>query len=850
MASGIHIDTVIIVSVGIAVLFLLFSHWIFRLRQTTHALQLSQARLQSILDTSPIPHAVNVNQQKITYVNQAFIDTFGYTLQDIPTVDIWRPKAYPDPEYRSWVANIWQKRFSSLETSSQKFEPVELNVQCKNGDIRHVLASESAITEPSDDTHVVIFYDITDRKLAEEQLRLSGRVFNETHEGIIITDTQIQVVDVNPAFCEISGYSREELIGEKPQLLKSGKDEAEFYENILSQVKKEGHWQGEVWNSKKNGEQYATLLSISTLLDEQGNTVHYLALFSDITQSKNQQQSLEMMAHYDVLTQLPNRTLFADRFKLAIAHSKRNDSLLAVVFLDLDNFKPVNDNYGHEIGDQLLVEIAHRIKANIREEDTASRMGGDEFVLLLSEIQSKQHSEELVSRIHKAISEPYEVGDTAISISASSGITLFPLDNSDADTLLRHADQSMYQAKLAGRNRHYMFDALYDQQVSLKQNQLQSIKTGFDKQQFVLFYQPKINMRTGHVHGAEALIRWLHPERGIVPPLSFLPSLEGTDLEIKVGNWVIEQTLQQIETWQQQGINLEISVNISSHHLQWEGFYNQLESALANHPQLPPECLQLEILESSVLSDITLISGTLKACRDSLGVRISLDDFGTGYSSLIHLRHLPVNVVKIDQTFVRDLVDDPDDYTIVDGVIGLTQSFHREVIAEGVETTTHGLMLMLLGCDHAQGYGIARPMPVDEFQTWFDNYQANQDWLDFAKQVLSPRQKLLALLAIESRQWLSRLLSILEASPEDIHQWPAVNHDKSLCTLWLGQAFKQQLFMTAWIDQINEAFKQFHEIGSKAKELFLLGEIEQAKATVPKLRLAYTVIDELLSHAD
>jgi diguanylate cyclase (GGDEF)-like protein/PAS domain S-box-containing protein len=850
VTSGIQIETVIKVSIGIALLFLLFSHWVYRLRQTTHALQLSQAKLQSILDASPIPHAVNLNQHKITYVNQAFIDTFGYNLHEIPTVNTWRPKAYPDPKYRAWVANTWQQRFSHTKTTAEKVAPIELNVQCKNGDIRHVLASESAITQPGDETHVVIFYDITDRKLAEEQLRLSGRVFNETHEGIIITDTQIQIVDVNPAFCEISGYSREEVIGKSPQFLNSEKYEAKFYKNILNHVKTKGHWQGEVWNCKKNGDEYATLLSISALLDEREEIVNYLALFSDITQSKNQQQTLEMMAHYDVLTQLPNRTLFADRFKLAIAHSKRNDSLLAVVFLDLDNFKPVNDNYGHEIGDQLLVEIARRIKNNIREEDTASRMGGDEFVLLLNEIQSKQHGEELVSRLHKAISEPYQVEDTTISISASSGITLFPLDNSDADTLLRHADQSMYQAKLAGRNRHYMFDALYDQQVSLQQNQLQSIKAAFEEQQFTLFYQPKINMRTGHVHGAEALLRWLHPERGIVPPLSFLPALEGTDLEIKVGNWVIEQTLQQLTQWQKQGINLEISVNISSHHLQWDGFYNQLETTLASYSQVSPDCLQLEILESSVLSDITLISGTLKACRDKLGVRISLDDFGTGYSSLVHLRHLPVNVVKIDQTFVRDLVDDPDDYTIVDGVIGLTQSFHREVIAEGVETTTHGLMLMLLGCDHGQGYGIARPMPVDGFEAWLSEYQVNKDWLNLTKQPLSPRQKLLTLLAIESSQWLSRLLAILESSPDDIHQWPALVHEKSLCTLWLGQALKQQLFMEAWVEQLDDAFKQLHDLGSKTKELFLLGETEQAQLIIPELQQAYTEVDELLKHTD
>ncbi|PCH65656.1 MAG: hypothetical protein COC04_01400 [Gammaproteobacteria bacterium] len=713
-----------------------------------------------------------------------------------------------------------------------------------------MLASETAITEPSDDTHVVIFYDITERKQAEEQLRLSGRVFNEAHEGIIITDTQIRIVDVNPAFCKISGYDRSDIIGKNPRVLQSNKHEPEFYQNMLTILQQQGHWQGEVWNRKKNGEHYATLLSISTLLDDDGEAIHYLALFSDITQSKQQQQTLEMMAHYDVLTQLPNRTLFADRFNLAIAHSKRNNSLLAVVFLDLDNFKPVNDNYGHEIGDQLLVEVAQRIKANIREEDTASRLGGDEFVLLLNEIQSTQHGEELVDRVHKAISAPYKINDITITISASSGITLFPLDDADADTLLRHADQSMYQAKLAGRNRHHMFDTLHDQQLSLQHHQLQSVDAGFNAQQFVLFYQPKINMRTGEVHGAEALIRWLHPERGLIPPLSFLPILEGTDLEIKVGNWVIDQALKQLDEWQQQGINIEISVNISSHHLQWEGFYNQLEQALSHYPQLSPHNLQLEILESSILSDITLISGTLKACRNSLGVRISLDDFGTGYSSLIHLRHLPVNVVKIDQTFVRDLIDDPNDYTIVDGIIGLTQSFHHEVIAEGVETTTHGLMLMLLGCDHAQGYGIARPMPATEFETWFNNYQANQDWLDFAYLNLSPRQKLLTLLAIESKQWLSRLIATLETPTEEIPQWPAINHDQSLYALWLGQAHTQQLFDPDWIERVEQTFNQLHQLGKEAKEQFLHGQIEQAQAAIPYIQQTYAVIDELLEYAD
>ncbi|OUR73852.1 myristoyl transferase [Methylophaga sp. 41_12_T18] len=850
LTTGIQVKTIVTVSIAIALLFLLFSHWIYRLRQSKDALQQSQAKLQSIIDASPIPHVLNDNHNNISYLNQAFIDTFGYDQDDIPNLQAWQLQAYPDPNYRAWVTRTWRQHFSKTKSTNQQFEPIELEVQCKNGDRRYALASETAITEASDDTHVVIFYDITERKQVEEQLRLSGRVFSEAHEGIIITDTRIRIIDVNPAFCALSGYERDEVIGQDPSILKSGKHDAQFYQDMLASLKSQGHWQGEVWNRKKNGELYAALLSVSILTDNQGKALHYLALFSDITQSKQQQQTLELMAHYDVLTQLPNRTLFADRFNLAIAHSKRTNNLLAVVFLDLDNFKPVNDNYGHEVGDQLLVEVAHRIKSNIREEDTASRLGGDEFVLLLNDIQSSQHGEELIYRVHKAIAEPYEIEGNNITISASSGITLFPLDDADADTLLRHADQSMYQAKLAGRNRHHMFDALHDQQLSLQHNQLQSIEAGFKAEQFALYYQPKINMRTGIVHGAEALLRWIHPERGLIPPLSFLPIIEETALEIEVGNWVINQALQQLDQWQQQDIHLEVSVNISSHHLQWDGFYQELENALAKYPQVSSDCLQLEILESSILSDITLISGTLKACRNSLGVRISLDDFGTGYSSLVHLRHLPVNVVKIDQTFVRDLIDDPNDYTIVDGIIGLTQSFHREVIAEGVETTTHGLMLMLIGCDHAQGYGIARPMPAQNIPQWLTDYQPNKEWLNLAHLTLQPRQKLLTLLTIESKQWLTRLITTLNTPSEDLHPWPTINHEKSLYALWLGQARKQQLFDPAWIEQLEIAFKNVHQIGGDLKAEFLLGHIEQAQAGIAKLQQAYVIVDELLEHAD
>ena len=380
---------------------------------------------------------------------------------------------------------------------------------------------------------VVLSRDITERKRAEEKLGLAARVFGEAQEGILISDTRGMIVDVNPAFCEVTGFSREEAIGRNTNILKSGRQSPEFYAAMWQALREQGQWKGEVWNRKKGGEIYAELLTISALHNDQGQTTGYVALFSDITASKQQQLTLEMMAHYDPLTQLPNRVLFADRFNQAIARSKRDKTLLAVCYLDLDGFKPVNDNFGHEVGDRLLIEVAERIKVAMREEDTVSRQGGDEFALLFGDLQSVEQVENALSRIHQTIARPYWIDGNPMTIAASSGVTLYPQDNADADTLLRHADQAMYQAKLEGRNRYQLFDPEHARRVINHRGRLQAIEEALARGEFCLCYQPKVNMRSGKVIGVEALIRWNHPQDGLIAPADFLPATQGTALEIR-----------------------------------------------------------------------------------------------------------------------------------------------------------------------------------------------------------------------------------------------------------------------------------------------------------------------------
>lgn len=680
--------------------------------------------------------------------------------------------------------------------------------------------------------------DITERKIAEEKLLLSARVFNDTHEGIIITDADKLIVDVNPAFFEITGYSREDVIGENPGILSSGRQGAQFYADMWQTINEVGHWQGEVWNRKKDGEVYAESLTISSLTDDSGKVVNYVGVFTDITTNKKQQEKLSLLAHYDLLTGLPNRALFIDRFTQAIAHSKRTGNQLAICFLDLDNFKPINDNFGHDAGDRVLIKVAERITESVRAEDTVSRQGGDEFAILLNDIESYEQCEQALQRIHYELAQPYLVDNKTHHLTASSGITLYPDDDADIDTLLRHADQAMYQSKLAGKNRYRFFNLEHDQLTIQYNQRLEEIEKAFIDDQFQLYYQPKVNMGTGEVSGAEALLRWYHPENGIIPPLSFLPVIEGTALEIEVGDWVISEALSQLEVWAQQGIKLQVSVNISSRHLLSDAFFEHLESCLASYPAVDPSCFQLEILESSELSDIDTIVRIIESCQSQLGVSIALDDFGTGYSSLTHLRNLPVDIIKIDQSFIRDLLDDPDDYSITDGIIGLADSFGREVIAEGVETISHGLMLLMMGCQQAQGYGISKPMPAIEFPQWVKNYQPNQEWLRYASKLRSKKENKLTQLKLLVEQWRDKFINNIQVSPEHVTSWPVIDNEHCPCGTWLQRAEKEQLLPAETLDKLNQSHDTMHLVAKVLLDHYQSGNFGDAQKGLSEFKIA------------
>jgi diguanylate cyclase (GGDEF)-like protein len=448
--------------------------------------------------------------------------------------------------------------------------------------------------------------------------------------------------------------------------------------------------------------------------------------FSELNTIKEQ---LQHQALHDVLTNLPNRVLLADRLSQSMVQSQRHHNLLAVVFLDLDGFKEVNDTYGHDLGDELLIIASLRMKEALREGDSLARIGGDEFVAVLADLTTVEDCEPILDRLLLAASESVKVGNVELNISASIGVTLYPQDNVSADQLMRHADQAMYVAKESGKNRYHLFDKAEGDAIKVQRDNLEDIRTALDNHQFVLYYQPKVNMRTGSVIGAEALIRWEHPERGLLSPLEFLPLIENNSMMIELGEWVIDSALTQISQWQLMKLNIPLStsVNIAAIQLQQTNFVNRLKTLLADHPDVPPRYLELEVLETSALENVQHVSIIMDACIE-LGVNFALDDFGTGYSSLTHLRRLPANLIKIDQTFVRDMLIDVDDLAIVEGVIALAKSFKRDVIAEGVETVEHGTSLLKIGCELAQGYGIARPMPASDIPNWINEWKPDASW--------------------------------------------------------------------------------------------------------------------------
>ena len=525
-------------------------------------------------------------------------------------------------------------------------------------------------------------------------------------------------------------------------------------------------------------------------------------------------QRLEEVALYDGLTGLPNRRLLEERMHEAMAAAAEAGTQLAVCYLDLDDFKPINDHYGRSVGDGILKAAAVRLREHVRESDTVARLGGDEFVLLMGGFDSLIECANSLDRLVKGLAQPYLVDGMELRVTASIGVILYPRDSHDADTLLRHADHAMYQAKQRGRNRVRFFDTVRDRRALARRSQLERVSEAIDGGELRLYYQPKVDMRRGKVVGAEGLVRWQHPTKGLLPPGAFIPLLDGTELQQRLDWWVIGAGLEQLEVWHAQGLDLGLSLNISARSVQHEGFVSELRSRLESHRRLASDALSLEILESEALGDLDAVANVMERC-DDLGVRFALDDFGTGYSSLTYFRRLPAQVLKIDQTFVRDMLRSKDDRNIVEGVVGLARAFQREVIAEGVESAAHGLMLLHMGCDRAQGFGLGEPMPPDQLPTWIERYVSPPLWglkhsFDWSA------GNILDLLTMESvhRDWVARLLR--SASGSSATRPPELAESKSGFGRWYYGEGREEFGDLSTFQELEE---RYHLVHARARQL-------------------------------
>lgn len=628
---------------------------------------------------------------------------------------------------------------------------------------------------------IVLFADdVTEQRQSAEGLRLAATVFTHAAEGICITDRDGKILEVNEAFTRITGYAREEVLGKNPRILQSGIQSREFFENMWQSLGKNGQWKGEIWNRNKSGEIFAEDLAINAIRDGEGKTLQYVALFSDVTQLKERERQLAHMAHFDALTGLPNRSLLVDRLRQGMAQVHRRSQHLAVASLDLDGFKAINDKFGHETGDRLLSALARRLHLALREGDTLARLGGDEFALVLMDLQNPDDALPVIHRLLKDASEKVRIGRLNLRISASIGIAMFPqTEDTDAEQLLRQAGQALFEAKAGGRNRYSIFNSSQDLTARGRHQELDRMRRALARREFVLHYQPKVNMRSGAVVGAEALLRWQHPERGLLLPGAFLPLIENDLFSVKLGEWVIDTALRQMELWKKANLDIPVSVNVGALQLQQKDFPELLRRLLAAHPSVKPSSLELEVLETSALQDLVQASNVLDACQ-AMGVSFAIDDFGTGYASLTYLKRLPAQTLKIDQSFVRDMLDDPENLAILEGVLGLATAFRRNAVAEGVETVEHGWMLLQLGCEMAQGYGIARPMPAAELPEWKARWRPDPRWTELPPVHAGNRTMLFA--CVEHRAWLGAFESYLQGKR---HAPPALNPAECRFGAWL-----------------------------------------------------------------
>jgi diguanylate cyclase (GGDEF)-like protein/PAS domain S-box-containing protein len=570
---------------------------------------------------------------------------------------------------------------------------------------------------------IFIFIRTISRYILQEQsafnstkaaLQLAAMVYENSSEAILVSDAENRIIDVNPAFEKITGYTAEEVQGKNPSMFQSGRQDKEFYQKLWHALKTEGYWHGELWDKRKDGEIHAKLLTINTIKDSAGKVFRYVALFTDITEQKNTEALIWSQANFDSLTKLPNRHMFHDRLEQQAKQSNRTGRPMALMLIDLDLFKEVNDTHGHDKGDLLLIDAARRISACVRESDTVSRLGGDEFTVLLTELDDMHTVERIVQDINTKLTEPFKLGEYQAFISASIGISLYPNDTEDLDSLLKNADQAMYVAKNAGRNRSSYFTADLQYLAQKRLHLINDLRIALVSNQFRVYYQPIVELATEQIHKAEALIRWQHPVHGMVSPIDFIPLAEDTRLIVPIGDWVFREAVNQVKQWRSKyHESFQISVNkspVQIHNkegMTWPDYLKQ--------QGMSGQSISVEITEGVLMNEDVSVKEGLLRFRDA-GIQIAIDDFGTGYSSLSYLNKFDIDYLKIDQSFVRNIGPTSSDQALCEAIIVMAHKLGLKVIAEGVETTAQHDMLFAAGCDFAQGYLYSKPVPPEEFE--------------------------------------------------------------------------------------------------------------------------------------
>ena len=682
---------------------------------------LSEQNFQDLANSSPsMIYLVGIDK-KPTWFNAAWLRFTGHKL-DQETYNVWESNIHPEDFMR--YTDVFHTHFDQrlpfqieyrMQTSTQEYRWIACNCVPR-------FNSDGAFKG-----YVCYANDITDAKNSA----VANDFFNSSYEIIYSTDLDGFILEVNDRFLQVSGYNREELIGRHIRIIKSGVHDSKYYRAMWQSLLSQGFWCGEVTNRSKKGNFFSVVSTVTTIRDEQQNPIRYLAIASDISSVIEKRRQMEQLAYYDNLTGLPNRLLLKDRLAQNMARVHREGGCLAVVFIDLDGFKAINDSFGHFIGDEFLIAISQHIKQSLRETDTVVRIGGDEFVVILADLTNEESVKIPIQNLLEACQTPININQLSLTVSASMGYSLYKggadAGETDIDELIRQADKAMYVIKQSGKNGVHRYDEQIDTLNNTRTETLKNIESGLAHDEFILYYQPKVNLHTGELIGVEALIRWQHPARGLLHPKDFLLLLDNHPLGIELGYWVLNTALSQIDAWQRQGLNIAVSINIDARQLYQQDFLSKVRTALAQYPHFLKNSLEFEILESIALHEREYSYSVIEACKE-MGVKFSLDDFGTGYSSLTYLRHLPIDTIKIDRSFVESLDNNSNDYSIVKNVIGLVNNIGHNTLAEGIETEEQGKILLDMGCEFGQGFVIAKPMPAEDIAVWKNTWQLPDSW--------------------------------------------------------------------------------------------------------------------------